>query len=113
MSEEILKEKFKIFFEKYPSIKRFPFLINIVIPKYECKGEKTIIRTGGILEDHISEKYPNIEKIYKDIKNDIPRLSIKDSFSLFKENVLVTVNINNSIIEFEVVDYTNEIYEMY
>jgi len=37
-----LKERFKIFFEKHPNIRKLPFLMTVIIPEYECKGERTV-----------------------------------------------------------------------
>ena len=34
-TKEMLKLEFELFFEKHPNIRQIPFLMSIVVPKYE------------------------------------------------------------------------------
>lgn len=114
MTKAKLKQKFVKFFEKHPHIKSMPFVMNIVIPKYECKGERTVRTTGELFEDDdIYEQYKDIADSWEDIMSDIPNISEKDSFYLFDEDVLVTVNNTEDGVKFDVVDCSDEILNMY
>lgn len=113
------KKEFKVFFEKHPNIRKIPFLMTIVIPKYECKGERHIQECGELLEDedfykeHLDADYSNIEDLWESFMDDLPKISEKDAFYKFNENNLVIVKYINEEVIFEVLDYSDEIFDMY
>ncbi len=119
MTKDKLKEEFKVFFEKHPNIKELPFIMNIVIPKYECKGERHTNNFGEISEDeeyvdkYLVADYEDIETLWEDIMHDLPSISDKDSFYLFDENNLVVAKNVDGEVEFSVLDFDNEIWDMY
>ena len=114
-----LKNKFKVFFEKHPHIRKIPFLMTIVIPKYECKGERSLQKCGELLEDedfyknYLDADYTNISDLWESFMNDLPEISEKEAFYKFDENNLVIVKYINEEVVFEVLDYSDEIFDMY
>ena len=118
-TEKDLKKEFKVFFDKHSHIKKIPFLMTIVIPKYECKGERVVNTCGELLEDdeyintYVDATYDDIEEFWESFMNDLPQISTKDAFYLFDENTMVIVENKNNVVSFETIDYSDEIWDMY
>ena len=114
-----LKEEFKKFFEKHPQIRKIPFLMTIVIPKYECKGERSLKECGELLEDeefykkYLDADYDDVEILWESFMKDLPEISEKDAFYLFSDNNLVVVSFINKEAVFEGIDFEREIWDMY
>jgi hypothetical protein len=116
-TKEMLKLEFELFFEKHPSIRQIPFLMNIVIPKYESKGDRVIMSCGELLEtdeynEYVDADYTDIESFWESFMYDIPYISKKDAFYIFDENTMVLVS-NKDGVDFITYDFTNEIWDMY
>lgn len=113
------KNEFKVFFEKHKNITQLPFVLTIVIPKYECKGERVINTFDELLDDeelikkYLIADYDNIENLYDLIQEDIPNISEKNAFYKFNENNLVIAKYINEEVVFEILDYSDEIFDMY
>ena len=113
------KNEFKVFFEKHQNITQLPFVLTIVIPKYECKGERVINTFDELLDDenlikeHLIADYDNLEDLYELIHKDIPNISEKDAFYKFDENNLIIAKYVNEEVIFETLDYSDEIFDMY
>lgn len=120
MTKAKLKEKFKVFFQKNKNITKLPFIINIVIPKYESKGERVIEGFDEIINStEVIDKYLilslnyDVDSLYDKIIEDLPEISVRDSFYIFGENNLIVVEYKNEEVVFEVIDFEEEIWEMY
>lgn len=118
-SKKDLKKEFKIFFKKHSNIKELPFLMTIIIPKYESKGNRIINTCGELLEDeelienYLKAEYNEIDEFWESFMNDLPNISKKDAFYQFDENNLVIVKYINEEVVFEILDYSDEIFDMY
>lgn len=119
MTVKDLKQKFKDFFKKHPSITKLPFIVTVVIPKYECKGERTLWEFDVLMEDCdnfknlVSSTYTDIDLFYEDVFEDIPQISKKDAFYLFDENKLVLIHNKEKEVQIELIDYSSEIHDSY
>lgn len=119
MNKEQLKKKFKIFFEKHTNIRKLPFLMTVVIPKYECKGERVVFDCYELLEDedyiteHLEADYEDLSELWESFMNDLPIISNKDAFYLFDDNNIVIVENNDGEVNFSVLDYSDKIWEMF
>lgn len=114
-----LKKKFEKFFKLHPTIKKLPFLLTIVIPKYECKGERVVNNMWDILEDEdcldkfLEPKVEDTRTLYNKIDDDLPSISDKDAFYIFDEDIMVVVHNTPEGVIFEEIDFSNEIHDMY
>ena len=90
-----LKNKFKVFFEKHPHIRKIPFLMTIVIPKYECKGERYLQKCGELLEDEDFYKMSQSLDNFIGIKG----LETKDilQYKRFGKNYLLSLSLRKKI----------------
>ena len=115
-SKNHYKKEFEKFFEKHPNVRTLPWLITIVVPKYECRGERYVSETGENFERMHNGKlildadFKDEEEFWESIMYDIPKISEKDAFYLFDENSLVIASNKNGI---EIIDYEDEIFDMY
>ena len=114
-----IKKEFKEFFKKHPNIKKIPFVLTVVIPKYECKGERVVNNFWDIAEtDSYIEEYFNSDekvdftKLWDTIHKDLPSISDKDAFYLFDEDCLVVIH-NEKTVKIEEIDFSDEVWDMY
>ena len=118
-TENKLKKEFEIFFQKHPNIRKLPFLMTIVIPKYECTGERTVHTCGDLLESeeyvksYVDADYTDIEDFWESFMKDLPTISEKDAFYVFDEDTMVVVEYKDDKVSFETYDYTDEIWDSY
>lgn len=113
-TKETLKKEFEVFFQKHTNIRKLPFIMTVVIPKYECTGERHVTNCGELLEyvEHIDVD-GDIDDMWEDFMDDLPKISDKDAFYQFDENTLVVVRYVDSKVVFQLIDYSDEIWDMY
>lgn len=117
-TKEMLKLEFELFFEKHPNIRQIPFLMTIVVPKYESMGNRVIMNCGELLEtdeyieQYVDADYTDIESFWVSFMYDLPYISQKDAFYIFDENTMVIVS-NNDGVEFKTYDFSDEVWDMY
>lgn len=118
-SKNKLKQEFKEFFKKHPLVTKLPFLVTVVIPRYECKGERLLWEFDRLMEDEdnfknlVSSPYTDIDSFYEDVFQDIPQISEKDAFYLFDEDNLIMIHNEEKGVRIEVVDYSSEVNDSY
>ena len=117
-SKNKIKKEFKVFFDKHPEITSIPFVCTVVIPKYECRGERIVMEFSELDDDILKEHYKGNVDISDDDKmdklyEDIPTISDKDAFYQFDEDTLVVVTNEDGEIKLTELDYSDEIFDWY
>ena len=122
-------KEFEEFFENHPEVTSTPFVCTIVVPKYECKGERHINELDELANDEdIMDKYFDNGDGIKDNDNDnddtyydymseliedMPSISEKDAFYQFDEDTLVIVTNENGEVTLLEIDWADEIFNWY